>query len=130
MGNKYNDLEKLKQLKDNGTITDTEFEIQKYKVLNATTETKVNKNKSKIFFIISSIGIVISIILGVVSYLWHDSDMYIDTLLNNKSLNSGISSIVDGSFTILIITTITMLIVGIVFKIKERGESKNVKEHN
>ena len=130
MENKYSDLEKLKQLKDNGTITDTEFEIQKYKVLNATTETKVKKNKSKIFFIISSIGIVTSIILGVVSYLWHDSDMYIDTLLDNKNLNSGISNIVDGSFTILIITTITMLIVGIVFKIKERGESKNVKEHN
>ncbi len=130
MENKYSDLEKLKQLKDNGTITDAEYEIQKHKILNTTTETKGKKNKSKVFFIISSIGIVISIILAVISYLWHDSDMYIDTLLNNKSLNSAISNIVDGSFTILIITTITMLIVGIVFKIKERGESKNVKEHN
>ena len=126
MENKYSDLEKLKQLKDNGTITDTEFEIQKYKVLNATTETKVKKNKSKIFFIISSIGIVTSIILGVVSYLWHDSNMYIDTLLDNKSLNSGISGIVDGSFKILIIITVAMLIVGIVFKIKEKGGIKIV----
>ena len=126
MENKYSDLEKLKQLKDNGTITDTEFEIQKYKVLNATTETKVKKNKSKIFFIISSIGIVTSIILGVVSYLWHDSDMYIDTLLNNKNLNSGISNIVDGSFTILIITTIVMLVLGIILKIKEKGGIKIV----
>lgn len=126
MENKYNELEKLKALKDNGSITETEFEVQKYKILN-TTDTK---NKSKIFFIISIVGTVISILLGVISYLWHDSDMYIDTLLNNKSLNNAISNIVDGSFTILIITTIAMLILGIVFKIKERGESKNVKEHN
>lgn len=126
MENKYNELEKLKSLKDNGTITNAEYELQKHKILNTTTETKGKKNKSKVFFIISSIGIVISIILGVISYLWHDSDMYIDTLLNNKSLNSAISNIVDGSFTILIITTITMLIVGIVFKIKERGGIKIV----
>lgn len=126
MENKYSDLEKLKQLKDNGTITDAEYEIQKHKILNTTTETKGKKNKSKVFFIISSIGIVISIILGVISYLWHDSDMYIDTLLNNKSLNSAISSIVDGSFKILIIITVAMLIVGIILKIKEKGEIKNV----
>ena len=130
MASNYNELGKLKALKDNGTITDAEYEIQKYKILNTTAETKGKKNKSKVFFIISSIGTVISIVLGVISYLWHDCDMYIDTLLNNKSLNSAMSNIVDGSFTILIITTITMLIVGIVFKIKERGESKNVKKHN
>lgn len=125
MASNYNELEKLKALKDNGTITDTEYEIQKYKILN-TTDTKTKKNKSKIFFIISIVGIVTSIVLGVISYLWHDSDMYIDTLLDNKNLNSGISGIVDGSFTILIITTIAMLIVGIVLKIKERGGIKNV----
>lgn len=125
MASNYNELEKLKALKDNGTITDTEYEIQKYKILN-TTDTKTKKNKSKMFFIISSIGIVISIVLGVVSYLWHDSNMYIDTLLNNKSLNSGISSVVDGSFTILIITTIVMLVLGIIFKIKENGGIKIV----
>lgn len=82
--------------------------------------------KSNLFFIISIIGIVISTISGVVSYLWHDSNIYIDTLLDNKSLNSGISGIVDGSFKILIIITIVMLIVGIVFKIKEKGGIKIV----
>lgn len=118
------DLEKLKQLKDTGAITDTEYEVQKYKILNA--ETKVKKNKSKIFFIISGIGIVASIILGVVSYIWHKSDLYIDTLLDNKSLNNMISSLVDGSFTILIITTIVMLVVAIILKIKEKGGIKIV----
>lgn len=83
--------------------------------------------KSSLFFIISIIGIVISTISGVFSYLWHDSNMYIDTLLDNKSLNSGISGIVDGSFKILIIITVVMLIVGIVFKIKEKGDIISAK---
>lgn len=126
MASNYNELEKLKALKDNGTITDTEYEIQKYKILNTTEKTKIKKNKSKIFFIISSIGIGISIILGLISYFWHKSDLYIDTLLNNKSLNNIISSLVDGSFTVLSIITIVMLIVGIIFKIKENGGIKIV----
>ena len=33
-GNKYEDLEKLQKLKENGTITDAEFEIEKSKLLN------------------------------------------------------------------------------------------------
>lgn len=127
MENKYNELERLSQLKANGTITDTEFEIEKYKILNSkSSNVNTKKNKSKLFFILSSVGVGISIILGVISYLWHDSNMYIDTLLNNKSLNSAISSIVDGSFTILIITTIVMLILGILLKIQERGGIKIV----
>jgi hypothetical protein len=32
-GNKYEDLERLQKLKDNGTITDAEFEIEKQKLL-------------------------------------------------------------------------------------------------
>lgn len=125
MENKYNEIERLNKLKENGTITETEFEIQKYKILNSTSNTTQTK-KSKLFFILSSISIGISIIFGVISYCWHDSDMYIDTLLNNKSLNNDISSIVNGSFTILIITTIIMLVIGIIFKIKEKGGIKIV----
>lgn len=33
-GNKYEDLEKLQKLKENGTITDEEFEIEKSKLLS------------------------------------------------------------------------------------------------
>lgn len=32
--NKYDDLEKLQKLKDNGTITEAEFELEKAKILN------------------------------------------------------------------------------------------------
>lgn len=33
-GNKYEDLEKLQKLKENGTITDAEFEVEKSKLLS------------------------------------------------------------------------------------------------
>lgn len=126
MENKYSELERLNNLKMNGTISETEFEIQKYRILNTTTDNKGTKNKSKILFIISGIGIIVSTILGFISYLWNKSDMYIDTLLDNKILNKVVSFTVDGSFKILVITTILILILGIIFKINEKGGIKIV----
>ena len=60
------DLEKLKQLKDTGAITDTEFEIEKSKVLNGsfssnTDDTDNGKTQS-----------IIGLILGLVSIIaWY-----------------------------------------------------------
>lgn len=56
------DLEKLKQLKDSGAITDTEFEIEKQKVLNGSLG-NVNKTDKK-----STIAMV-GFILGLASIL-------------------------------------------------------------
>ena len=126
MENKYSELERLNNLRKSGTISETEFEVQKYRILNTTPDNKNKKNKSKILFIISGIGIIVSTILGFISYFWHNSDMYIDTLLNNKSLNKAISFAVDGSFKTLIVITIVILIIGIIFKIKEKGGIKIV----
>lgn len=126
MENKYNELERLNNLRKSGTISETEFEVQKYRILNTTTDTKTKRNKSNILFICSIVGIIVSTILGFISYFWHNSDMYIDTLLNNKSLNKAISFAVDGSFKILVITTILIFILGIIFKIKEKGGIKIV----
>lgn len=126
MENKYNELERLNNLRKSGTISETEFEVQKYRILNTTTDNKGTKNKSKILFIIFGVGIIVSIILGFISYFWHNSDMYIDTLLNNKSLNKTISFAVDGSFKTLIVITIVIFILGIIIKIKEKGGIKIV----
>ena len=126
MENKYSELERLNDLRKNGTISETEFEVQKYRILNTTTDNKGTKNKSNIFFIISGIGIIVSTILGFISYLWNKSDMYIDTLLDNKILNKVVSFTVDGSFKILVITTILIFILGIIFKINEKGGIKIV----
>lgn len=127
MYNKYNELEKLKALKDSDAITDTEYETQKYKILNTTTETKVKKSKSKIFFILTSISIAVTIIWGIFLYIWNDS-LYTELYFkyNNIKLNEVISSIVDCGLVVLVITTVVMLVLGIIFKIKEKGGIKIV----
>lgn len=127
MDNKYNELEKLNQLKANGTITDAEFEIQKYKILNTTTETKIKKNKSKIFFIISSVGIGISIILGIIYYFWQSTLWFDIWIENNKNMAvvETISNILIGSLILFGLASIILLVLGII--IKGKGEIKNVK---
>lgn len=127
MDNKYNELEKLNQLKANGTITDAEFEIQKYKILNTTTETKIKKNKSKIFFILTSISTVVTIIWGMFLYIWNDT-LYTEFYFKNNNIDlvNSMSGIFDTILAILVITTIVMLILGIIFKIKEKGGIKIV----
>lgn len=56
------DLEKLKQLKDSGAITDTEFEIEKSKVLNGSLDNGNNidkkATKAMIGFILGLISII------------------------------------------------------------------------
>lgn len=59
------DLEKLKQLKDTGAITDTEFEIEKSKVLNGSINNNNNADKK------ATKG-MIGFILGLVSIIaWY-----------------------------------------------------------
>mgnify|MGYP002084183088 CR=1 FL=1 len=55
-------LEKLKALKDSGAITDTEFEIEKSKVLNGSISNGNNTDKGKT-------QAIIGLILGLVSII-------------------------------------------------------------
>lgn len=67
MENKYNELEKLNELKKDGALTEEEFEIQKSKILNANVKTKKNnRNISKYFFILVAVFVMITI--GFVFY--------------------------------------------------------------
>lgn len=56
------DLEKIKQLKDTGAITETEFEVEKQKILNnnVNNETVTNKKATKamVGFILGLVGII------------------------------------------------------------------------
>ena len=46
MGNKFEDLEKLKQLKEDGTITEEEFNAEKTKILNSDNDNNSSSNES------------------------------------------------------------------------------------
>lgn len=127
MENKYSELERLNDLRKNGTISKTEFEVQKYRILNTTTENTNTRNKSSIFFILTGISAIITIIWCIILYFWNDTldtDLYFK--YHNTSLNDYISRIVDTGLAVLVITTILMLILGVIFKIKEKGGIKIV----
>lgn len=57
---KYEDLDRLQNLKNNGSITEKEFEIEKYKILNSS-ETQGNRTES-IY--------TVSLVLGICSFLF------------------------------------------------------------
>ena len=58
---KYEELDSLQKLKESGSITEKEFEVEKYKILNNTN----NSNNSK------TEGIYIaSLVLGICSFLF------------------------------------------------------------
>mgnify|MGYP007067157705 CR=1 FL=1 len=127
MENKYSELERLNNLKMNGTISETEFEVQKYRILNTTPDNKSKKNKSKILFIFSSISAVSTIIWGILLFVWNDT-IYTELYFkyNNISLNNSVSRVLDIGLALFIITTIVLTISGIIFKVKEKGGIKIV----
>lgn len=128
MENKYSELERLNNLKMNGTISETEFEIQKYRILNTTPDNKGTKNKSKILFIISGVGAVISILVGVILYMWQDTLWYDFWIENNKNMSAvnTISNMLIGILVLFGVSTIVLLILAVIFKIKEKGGVKIV----
>ena len=68
--NVVDDLERLKKLKDNGAITEAEFESEKQKILNNDSKTKINKNKSTIFFILTGICVLATIVFVCLFFHW------------------------------------------------------------
>lgn len=61
------DLQKLKELKDTGTLTDAEYEVEKYKVLNSNDENNFNNSNNK-----NSVKALTGFILGLCSLIaWY-----------------------------------------------------------
>lgn len=64
---KIDDLQKLKELKDTGVLTDAEYEVEKYKVLNSNDENYSNSNTNK-----NSVKGLTGFILGLCSLIaWY-----------------------------------------------------------
>lgn len=61
------DLEKLKQLKDTGAITDTEFEIEKSKVLNGGLGSNGNNTDKKAT--LSMVGFILGLVSIIAWYI-------------------------------------------------------------
>lgn len=123
MENKYSELERLNNLRKSGTISETEFEVQKYRILNTTTDNKNKKNKSKMLFIFSFISVVIGIIVGIVYYIWQSVLWFVVWNSNNKNMLiiDTITNMLIGLLILCILSSIVSLVLAIIFRAKNKG---------
>ena len=59
---KYDDLEKLQKLKDDGSLSESEFEVEKQKVLNSSSTAKPEISNGKTAFIIEGMIIALGLV--------------------------------------------------------------------
>ena len=63
---KYEDLSRLQKLKENGSLTDAEYEVEKYKILNSTDK---QANKTEGIYIASLVLGICSFLLGAIPFI-------------------------------------------------------------
>ena len=143
---KYAELERLQKLKENGTLNNAEFEAEKQKILNErnTTAKQEKKNKkgiAKIFFILTIVGIIITIIavgfsiyLSSQNYKLAGDRVELEWKYNgnkeriNKEMNKKLDTLdtISNVWVVTAAMTGVFLVLGIGFKIKEKGGGKIV----
>lgn len=142
---KYEKLERLQKLKEDGILSDAEFETEKQKILNDSKDIKTKKEGikrlSKIFFILTIIGIIITIIavgfsiyLSSQSYKIAGDRVELEWKYNgdeeriNKEMNKKLDKLdmLGNIWAVTATITGVFLGLGIGFKIKEKGGIKIV----
>lgn len=63
---KYEDLSRLQKLKENGSLTDAEYEVEKYKILNSTDK---QENKTEGIYIACLVLGICSFLLGAIPFI-------------------------------------------------------------
>lgn len=129
---KFEDLEKLQKLKETGVLTEEEFNQQKQNVLNAKNITHKKIGLTKIFYIISGIMLVLSIIVGFLKNYYLDkylnlplSDWKKETYTFKKYRDK--SDLTQNlSVICLVITDIIFFITSIISFIKSKKDKKDI----
>ena len=130
---KYEELERLQKLKENGTLNNAEFELEKQKILSKD-DVKIKEGKkykkglAKILFILFGVSVVVSMILSIIYFYWQ-SALWFDVWIQNGK-NMTMIDIITNIFIVSLIlfwgTTIVLLIIGTLLRIKEKGGIKIV----
>lgn len=125
---KYEKLARLQKLKEDGTLSNAEFEAEKQKILNNSKVVKTKNGTAKILFILFAIGTIISIIISILYFYWQ-STLWFDVWVQNDrnmTMVDIITNIFVGNLILFWGATIILLIIGIALKIKEKGGIKIV----
>lgn len=114
---KYEDLSRLQTLKDSGSLTEAEYEVEKYKILNSTDK---QNNKTEGIYIASLVlGIcsllfasvpILGLILSIVSIvIWKKSKRRLDS--NNATSGLVTAGLVLSIIALVIASLMTIIIV-------------------
>lgn len=140
MESKYNELERLNKLKESGTITEQEFEVEKAKILNGKSSNSKSSNGKSVLgkvsmclFIIGIIVLIVAIIIGIVHISYYNSWDDLPIVGNNgygssyeRNLWNKVKTTEYCAATFLIIADIMFLVASICQFIKNKENKKKV----
>ncbi len=128
---KYENLVRLQKLKENGTLSNAEFEAEKQKILDNSKVVKTKNGTAKILFILFGVCTILEIISWIMygvglandngSIYYFTKEEAVENYFYKLITDIGMYGII-----IFAILLVLFLIIGIVLKIKEKGGIKIV----
>ncbi|MFR5509137.1 MAG: hypothetical protein ACLTKT_08100 [Clostridia bacterium] len=115
---KYEDLSRLQTLKDSGSLTEAEYEVEKYKILNSTDK---QNNKTEGIYIASLVLGICSFLFGAVPFIGLILSIISLVIWNKAKKNLSERNETNGMVTAGVVLSIIGLLAGIFMTIMPLG---------
>ncbi len=115
---KYEDLNRLQTLKENGSLTEAEYEVEKYKILNSTDK---QNNKTEGIYIASLVLGICSFLFGAVPFIGLILSIISLVIWNKAKKNLSERNETNGMVTAGVVLSIIGLLAGIFMTIMPLG---------
>lgn len=115
---KYEDLNRLQTLKENGSLTEAEYEVEKYKILNSTDK---QNNKTEGIYIASLVLGICSFLFGAVPFIGLILSIISLVIWNKAKKNLSERNETNGMVTAGLVLSIIGLLAGIFMTIMPLG---------
>ena len=115
---KYEDLSRLQTLKDSGSLTEAEYEVEKYKILNSTDK---QNNKTEGIYIASLVLLICSFLFGAVPFIGLILSIISLVIWNKAKKNLSERNETNGMVTAGVVLSIIGLLAGIFMTIMPLG---------
>lgn len=115
---KYEDLSRLQTLKESGSLTEAEYEVEKYKILNSTDK---QNNKTEGIYIASLVLGICSFLFGAVPFIGLILSIISLVIWNKAKKNLSERNETNGMVTAGVVLSIIGLLAGIFMTIMPLG---------
>lgn len=115
---KYEDLNRLQTLKESGSLTEAEYEVEKYKILNSTDK---QNNKTEGIYIASLVLGICSFLFGAVPFIGLILSIISLVIWNKAKKNLSERNETNGMVTAGLVLSIIGLLAGIFMTIMPLG---------